>query len=125
VAQLSTPNSVKHSPKRTLAIVIAALSISLCAWLIPPELRYRRALQKYKPGITAEAIERDYGVHLDLRPSGNILSDTPTDEQRRRHPAYEAYVERDFVVVAFNADRESIDVTKLTPLKGIQKLFRL
>lgn len=114
-----------RSRKRTLAISVGVFAFIVCAWLIPPELRYHRALQKFKPGITAEAIERDYGVHLDLRPSGNILPYTPTDEQRRRNTAYEAYVERDYVVVAFNADREIIDVTKLTPLRGIQKLLRL
>jgi hypothetical protein len=64
-------------------------------------------------------------VHLDLQPSGNILPNPATEKEKRRHPAYEAYVPQDYVILAFNSDREIIDVTKLTPLGGMQKLFGL
>ena len=116
---------MKRSRKVIWSALGAACLLALAVWLVPPEVKYHRALEKYKPGTTAEAIQQEYGVHLNLQPSGNILPYTPTEEQRRRHPAYAAFVPQEYVTVAFNADREVIDVTKLTPLRSIQHLLGL
>jgi hypothetical protein len=117
--------AVKSSRKTLCLFLLAVCALVLGACFVPPELKYRSAIQKYKPGTTAEAIEHDYGVHLDLRPSGNILGYTPTDEERRRHPAYEAFLPEEYVNVAFNADHEVIYTTKLTPLRALQKFVGL
>ena len=116
---------MKRSRKIILLILVAACFVILYVSLVRPEMKYRQALQKYKPGVTAETIEHDYGVHLDLRSSGNILPYAPPDEKKHRHPAYDASIPQEYVVVSFNSDREVIEVTKLTPLRGIQKLFGL
>jgi hypothetical protein len=65
-------------------------------------------------GATVEAIERDYGIHLELRRSGNILSEPATEDMLRRHPAY--YFRTSCAEVVFNDYREVITVMKRTPL---------
>jgi hypothetical protein len=96
--------------------IMAAVLLGVCVWLVPPEVKYRHALQKYKPGVSASALEHKYGVHIQLEPSGNTLPYTPTEEQRRSHSAFEAIIRDEYVVVYFNADREVVDVRKFTPL---------
>lgn len=116
---------VKHSRKKIWFILVAFCLVIVYVSLVRPELAYRQAMQKYRVGITVEAIEHDYGVHLDLRPSGNIFPDTATVEEKSRHAAYEAFVPQEYVVVTFNSNREIVDITKLTPLRGIQKFLGL
>jgi hypothetical protein len=109
-------------PKKWL-ILAAVLLVGLCAWLVPPEVKYRRALQKYRPGVSVSALEREYGVHIQLEPSGNTLPYPPTEEQRRKHWAFELISRDEYVIVYFNADRKVIDVMKFTPLRLLWKLL--
>ena len=92
------------------SVLVAA--IALC-W---PEIRYRTALPKYRFGITAETLEREIGIRVDLRKNGNYLPDGMDDLNKRRHFCYDARVPRDFVELDFNDFRELIAVTKRTPL---------
>ena len=78
---------MKRSRKIILLILVAACFVILYVSLVRPEMKYRQALQKYKPGVTAETIEHDYGVHLDLRSSGNILPYAPPDQKKPSHPS--------------------------------------
>jgi len=92
----------------TVLITIAAL-----CW---PELRYRRSLPKYRFGTTAEALEREIGIRIQLRKNGNYLEDEAPDIEKRRHFSYDARVPRDYVELQFNDFHELIAITKRTPL---------
>jgi len=81
-----------------------------------PEIRYRTALPKYKFGVTAEALEREIGVPIQLRKNGNYLADNDDDLTKRRHFSYDARVPRDFLDLEFNDFHELIGITKRTPL---------
>jgi hypothetical protein len=96
--------------------LLVILVLFACTFAFGPELQFRRARQKYRMGISADAIERNYGTHLELKPSGNILGSEPTEEEKRCHPAYHAFIARDCVAVTFNDNREVIEVRKWTPL---------
>jgi len=97
-----------------LAVAIAVLVIG--AALFWPEFRYRTALPKYKLGMTAEALEREIGVQIDLHKNGNYLPEGEDDLNKRRHFCYDARVARDFVELDFNDFHELIAITKRTPL---------
>jgi hypothetical protein len=81
-----------------------------------PEIRYNNALRKYKFGATAETLEGEIDIHIELRKNGNFLEDGADDLNRRRHFCYDAYVSRDFVLLDFNDFHELIAITKTTPL---------
>lgn len=96
-----------------LVLILALILVSPIVW---PEMQYRRALPKYKIGASAEQIEREYGIHLELRKNGNYLADNDDDYQKRRHYSYDAYVSKDFVYIDFNDFHEVLTFTKMTPL---------
>lgn len=115
---------MKHSRKiiwLAIAVVLAVLSVVLL-W---PEIQYRRALHKYTIGTPADAIERDYGIRLNLRSSGNILpSGRPgedTEYEKRHHACFVADVPQDFAQIIFNNYREIIVVKRRTPLTKIRR----
>ncbi len=108
--------SVKTSGKKCLALVAGATVLVAIAALCWPEILYRRALPKYRLGITAEALQRELGVRFRLRKNGNYLHDEATDIEKRRHFSYDATVPRDYVELEFNDFHELIAITKRTPL---------
>ncbi len=116
---------MKRSRKITWLVLAALCPLAIAVWLVPPEVKYHCALEKYKPGTTVEMIQQRYGMRLSLQDSGIVSPSPLTDEQRRQHPAYGVFMPEDYAFIAFNADRQVIDVTKLTPLRGIQKLLGL
>src|SRR5437762_14316469 len=81
-----------------MALLVAATTTAVC-W---PEIRYRSALPKYRFGITAEALERESGIRIELRKNGNYLPDGMDDLNKRRHCCYDARVPRGFVEIDFN-----------------------
>ena len=102
---------------------LVVLSVLLISPLVGPEIQYRRALPKYRIGASPEEIEREYGIHLELRKNGNYLPDGEDDYQKRRHYCYDAYVTNDFVYIDFNDFHEVLKVTKVTPVsKFLRKL---
>jgi hypothetical protein len=117
-----TLNIVKIAGSRlfilAVIVILAALLISTVVW---PEVQYRRALPKYKIGVSAEQIERQYGIHLELRKNGNYLADGEDDYQKRRHYSYDAYVPYDFVYIDFNDFHEVLKVTKTTPIAKLKR----
>jgi hypothetical protein len=108
--------------REVLVVVLFVAFLAACG-IIPPELRYRRALHKYRIGITAEAIERDYGTHLDLQPTGNILPPGFGKEDQRRHPAYETRLPHECIIVIFNDFHEVRYVQRFTPILRIEWWF--
>ncbi len=95
-----------------IIVILVALLLSTIVW---PEIQYRRALPKYKIGVTAEQIERDYGIHLELRKNGNYLPEGEDDY------SYDAYIPCDFVSVDFNDFHEILKVSKATPLTNLKR----
>jgi hypothetical protein len=101
--------------KRPTLVAGAILLVAIVA-LVWPEVCYRGALRKYKFGVTAEALERETGAHIELRKNGNYLSDDDNDFEKRRHFSYDAAVPHDYVELEFNDFHELIATTKRTPL---------
>ncbi len=85
--------------------------------LLVPELLYQGAVRKYRLGASADEIERAFGTQLALQLTGNILpSDpAPTEDQKRRHPAY--FTRVPCAEVVFNDYRVVIRVLRRTPLQ--------
>jgi hypothetical protein len=104
------------SERRFWGLALAVAILVIGAALLWPELRYRIAMPKYKFGMTAEALEREIGVQIELRKNGNYLADDEDDLNKRRHFCYDALVARDFVELEFNDFHELIGITKRTPL---------
>lgn len=102
--------------RKSLALVAGVTVLVATAALCWPEIPYRRALAKYRFGITAEALQREIGIPIVLRKNGNYLPDDAYDFEKRRHCAYEAIVPRDYVELEFNDFHELIGITKRTPL---------
>ena len=86
----------------------------LCAFVLGPEWQYRREVSRYKLGMTAASIEKQYGTRLHLRRTGNYLPEPATEDMKRRHPAY--YIYTSCAQVDFNDYYEVIHVFKRTPL---------
>jgi len=107
---------VNASARKCLALVAGATVLVAMAALCCPEILYRRALRKYRFGITAEALQRKIGVRIQLRKNGNYLADEDNDFVKRRHISYGAPVSRDYVELEFNDFHELIAITKRTPL---------
>src|SRR5262249_54556702 len=81
------------------------------------EVCYRKALHKYRFGVTAEVFERETGAHIELRNTLNLgLDDTANDSVKRRHPCYYALLPNDDVHLIFNDFHELIGIRKATPL---------
>jgi hypothetical protein len=106
-------------PRRTL-LCLAVGSLALLGFLGWPEFRFRRASKRYVPGATAESIESRYGVHLELQTLGNVLPWEDTEESKRHHALYEAYVPRAFMHLIFNDYRQIIGVSSTTPLHRLR-----
>lgn len=107
---------MKTCVRKRLALAVGAIVLVAIAALCWPELRYHTALPKYRFGITAEALEREIGVRIELSKNGNYLPEGEDDLNKRRHFCYDARVPRDFVELDFNDFYELIAVTKRTPL---------
>ncbi len=116
---------MKRSGKAIWWGLVVICLLAIAAWLVLPEVKYHRALAKYKPGTTVETIQQRYGVSLTLVESGVVSPYPLTDDQRRQHPAYGVFLPDEYVFISFNPDRQVIEVTKLTPLRGIQKFLGL
>src|SRR6266404_552378 len=108
--------SVKTSGRKCLAFVAGATVLVAIAALCWPEILYRRALPKYRLGITGETLQREIGIRVELRKNGNCLTDDATDFEKRRHFSYDAPVPRDYIELYFNDFHELIGITKRTPL---------
>jgi hypothetical protein len=107
---------LKTAIRKWSAAAIVLLIAFLAAAIIWPEIRYKRALPKYKFGSTAEALEGETGIRIELHKNGNYLEDGADDLNKRRHSCYDAYVSRDYVQLDFNDFYELIAITKTTPL---------
>jgi hypothetical protein len=107
---------VKTSGRKLLGLAVGATVLATIAALCWPEICYRRALPKYRFGVTAETLEREAGVRIFLHKNGNYLPEGEDDLNRRRHFCYNACVFRDYVELDFNDFHELIAITKRTPL---------
>ena len=113
---------MKVAGNRLLTKAIIVIFAALLPWTIVwPEIKYRTALPKYGIGVSAEQIERQYGIHLELRKNGNFLPDGEDEYQKRRHYSYDAYVPKDFVYIEFNDFHEILKVTKTTPVAKFRR----
>jgi hypothetical protein len=95
----------------------ATASLLMAGFLLVPEVQYQRAVRRYALGTSADEIERAYGTHLALRPTGNILASdpAPSEDQKRRHPAY--FIRVPCAEVLFNDYRIVIRVLRRTPIQ--------
>jgi hypothetical protein len=110
-------------PRRKILWIAVALLL-IAGSLLVPEWLYQRAVRKYRLGASADEIERAGGTHIALQPTGNILpSDpAPSEDQRRRHPAY--FTRAPCAEVVFNDYRVVIRVLKRTPLQEFRNASR-
>jgi hypothetical protein len=82
---------MKVAANRLLTRATIVIFAAVLPWTIVwPEIKYRTALPKYGIGVSAEQIERRYGIHLELRKNGNFLPDGEDEYQKRRHYSYDA-----------------------------------
>ena len=107
---------MKTCRRKWLVTALGAIALIAVVALGWPEVRYKTALTKYKLGSTAETLQREIGVQINLCKNGNYLPDGMDDLNRRRHFCYDARVSRDYVELDFNDFRELIAVRKNTPL---------
>ncbi len=76
---------MKTSRRKYLAIGAGVAVLVALGGLFWPEIVFRRALSKYRFGITAEALQREIGIPVTLHKNGNYLADDDSDIEKRHH----------------------------------------
>lgn len=109
-------------PRKVWLVGFGVLLIAGVSYFAVPEFQFRHDLRRFRVGTTADAIERDYGLRLDLQRSGNILPEPVTEDMLQRHPAF--YVRTRCAEVTFNDYKEVIRVSKRTPLETLSRFFQ-
>lgn len=109
------------APRKIWLIGFGILLVAIACYFIVPEFQFRSDLRKFRVSATADSIERDYGMHLDLQRSGNILPEPASEDMLRHHPAF--YIRTSCAEVTFNDYREVIGVRRRTPI--LRLLWRI